>query len=645
MTKITLKDVIKDVEDLKNQNIFYFENVKEVNRLINNLETEIKNVRNLNNTINHKIQHDYEKLKRIILDENISITLKEEIKNTNEKLSKKLDNAEFENYKNNNENYKNNNENDKKSINEQLDTKANENEVVKKGEGTLNDFDEKTRALLQGLPEGETNINAVLGEENVTTFNLSKDVAGLFTDVIDSYISLTSGSIRDSDGQLVGSSIRVRSNLAKFNTGDIITSTNFKFYILKYDSSGVFQGLLQSFTNKYRFTTNEYVRIVIGKNDDSDIMPNDVLGKINITKPNLFDYSNKKIDENIKNSVDERTLPLITTTLNEGKPTIGSINTTDGTNLSSTTRARTNELLKFSAGDTVKCSTNKKFYGIEYTKEGVFIKVLFNFTNSYTFESECYIKFTFAYNDNQTITDVEGLANLITVQSANNFNYSNAQIEKIINIHQKILEGKIWAVVGDSTTDSNVHTALKYHYWVAQDTGITVLDFGKSGTGYKRTEEKGTAFYQRVSTIPSNVDVVTIFGLGNDCSQSYTVGEVTDNTTDTWCGCVNKTIDTILERCPICNIALVSPYQWGIYPTSSDNKMKELSNKLKEIAEYRGFEFLDLYRQSSVRPNDATFNNTYFYDGDKVHLNEEGHKKFLYPKFKQLILGMTNTLV
>lgn len=118
MGKITLKDVIKDVEDLKKQNKFYFENFKEVNRLINNIETEIKNVRNLNNTINYKIQSDYEKLKRIILDENISITLKEEIKNnlkyTNEKLSKKLDNAEFENYKNNNEN-------DKKSINEQLD--------------------------------------------------------------------------------------------------------------------------------------------------------------------------------------------------------------------------------------------------------------------------------------------------------------------------------------------------------------------------------------------------------------------------------------------------------------------------------------------------------------------------------------------
>ena len=72
--------------------------------------------------------------------------------------------------------------------------------------------------------------------------------------------------------------------------------------------------------------------------------------------------------------------------------------------------------------------------------------------------------------------------------------------------------------------------------------------------------------------------------------------------------------------------------------------MKELSQKLKEIAENRGIEFLDLYKKSSVRPNDATFNSTYFYNGDKVHLNELGHKKFLYPKFKQLVLSMVEEL-
>lgn len=50
-----------------------------------------------------------------------------------------------------------------------------ESEVVKKGEGSLNDFNEETRALLLGLVDGETNINAVLGEGNVKNLNLSEN--------------------------------------------------------------------------------------------------------------------------------------------------------------------------------------------------------------------------------------------------------------------------------------------------------------------------------------------------------------------------------------------------------------------------------------------------------------------------------------
>lgn len=55
--------------------------------------------------------------------------------------------------------------------NAQLSKKANANEVVKKGYGTLNDFDEETRRAIQGM--GGTEINAVLGDKNVQTENLA----------------------------------------------------------------------------------------------------------------------------------------------------------------------------------------------------------------------------------------------------------------------------------------------------------------------------------------------------------------------------------------------------------------------------------------------------------------------------------------
>ena len=52
----------------------------------------------------------------------------------------------------------------------QIKEKANKNDVIKKGYGTLNDFDETTRAIIQGLQSGQ--INAVLGGQNVTKDNI-----------------------------------------------------------------------------------------------------------------------------------------------------------------------------------------------------------------------------------------------------------------------------------------------------------------------------------------------------------------------------------------------------------------------------------------------------------------------------------------
>ena len=55
-------------------------------------------------------------------------------------------------------------------ISSQLNTKANDDEVVKKRQGTLDDFNEETRRVILGLEEGQ--INAVLGEKNVTKRNI-----------------------------------------------------------------------------------------------------------------------------------------------------------------------------------------------------------------------------------------------------------------------------------------------------------------------------------------------------------------------------------------------------------------------------------------------------------------------------------------
>lgn len=199
--------------------------------------------------------------------------------------------------------------------------------------------------------------------------------------------------------------------------------------------------------------------------------------------------------------------------------------------------------------------------------------------------------------------------------------------------------GKKWVCVGDSLTEHNSKATMNYHDYVAQATGIEVVNMGVSGTGYKRQEDNGNAFYQRVENIPIDADVITIFGSGNDGAYwGSALGTASDTTTDTIGGCINITIDNILSRIPLAVIGIVSPCPWGDYPPSTNNAMKRYSNLLKEICELRGIPFLNLYLNSGLRPWDETFRELAYSrdNGGSVHPDENGHK-LIAPRFKAFL--------
>lgn len=207
--------------------------------------------------------------------------------------------------------------------------------------------------------------------------------------------------------------------------------------------------------------------------------------------------------------------------------------------------------------------------------------------------------------------------------------------------------GYKWCAFGDSLTEVNDKTTKHYHDYIAELTGITVVNMGKSGTGYKRTEDEGFAFYQRIPNVPTDCDVVTIFGSGNDMSvpraqgQTFVqiLGDASDTGTDTICGCINTTIDNLYAIMPTVHLGIITPSPWKEQlPSDTSCPMYRLSNKIVEICKLRGIPCLDLYRCSNLRPWDATFRSlAYSHDGDSgVHPDETGHK---------LIAGMIKEFV
>lgn len=207
------------------------------------------------------------------------------------------------------------------------------------------------------------------------------------------------------------------------------------------------------------------------------------------------------------------------------------------------------------------------------------------------------------------------------------------------------MTGKKWCCIGDSLTEYNSRTTLHYFDYIAEETGIEIVNMGRSGTGYKRQEENNRAFYQRVMNVPTDCDVYTIFGSGNDQSYFAAMGSAGDTGTETLAGCINTTIDNILNVVPTAHLGIVAPCPWASYnPASENNGMERYTELLRQICKRRSIPFMDLYHASNLRPWDPAF-RAIAYDKDTddggityngVHPNEIGHK-ILAGRFKVFV--------
>ena len=204
---------------------------------------------------------------------------------------------------------------------------------------------------------------------------------------------------------------------------------------------------------------------------------------------------------------------------------------------------------------------------------------------------------------------------------------------------------KKWCCVGDSLTEINTTTTTRYFDYIKNVTGIEIINMGVSGSGYARHQDNGNAFYQRIDNVPIDIDVVTIFGSGNDGSAGLEIGSPSDSGTDTICGCINTTIDNLYKILPTVPLGIISPTPWSWQiPEDETCFMYRYSNALKAICEYRGIPFLDLFRLSAFRTmkdgavsaeiHDLLFSNDP--DGNCTHPNELGHK-LIAPKIKAFL--------
>lgn len=197
--------------------------------------------------------------------------------------------------------------------------------------------------------------------------------------------------------------------------------------------------------------------------------------------------------------------------------------------------------------------------------------------------------------------------------------------------------GKKWVCVGDSLTEKNTRTSMNYHDYIANETGITVVNMGKSGSGYAARSAQNEAFYQRILNVPTDADVITIFGSFNDIGK-LDIGSADDTATVTTIGgCINHTLDTLFNTYPLARVGIVTPTPWDtLNPYNYANH--PYVTLLKEIAAKRGIPCLDLFHTSGLRPWEEAYRAIAYSkdDGSGTHPDENGHA-IIAPQFREFL--------
>lgn len=229
----------------------------------------------------------------------------------------------------------------------------------------------------------------------------------------------------------------------------------------------------------------------------------------------------------------------------------------------------------------------------------------------------------------------------------------NTQIVEVINDKDPNPSVKI-TYLGDSITEGT-KTSKRYLEYIedkltANNYDVTTVNLGIGGTRITSTTDRPDGFVNRWQDIPSDSDIIVVFGGTNDYGGSSPMGEMTDDKT-TFKGALNELIMSIQNTYPNADLLVLTPvkryYRSSTEPWSNEDTWRDgdkwLNNEglllsdyvdaLKGVAAYHGAKVIDLYHNSGFNPRvEANYNRN---TTDGLHPNAVGHYllyKQIYPE-------------
>lgn len=245
---------------------------------------------------------------------------------------------------------------------------------------------------------------------------LEGEISQLGQELIDTSLDFVIGSIAISNGAEQGTTTRAKTMDYFHTTGELVFTPDLMVSCRYYNASKVFQASDQSWTTKspYKFNRSyPYVRIVTAYLNSAVLSDADITAIEGKVKIKGLDERVEDIEEYVENELKPVYQEVENTSLNLE---LGTLETSDGSETSSTTRARTGYMLTkgeiaFDSDVKVSCRYYNSSKVFQLSDTGWTTESPYKFNSNYP-----YVRIVVAYANDATISNVSTLAGKVKIK-------------------------------------------------------------------------------------------------------------------------------------------------------------------------------------------------------------------------------------
>lgn len=198
-------------------------------------------------------------------------------------------------------------------------------------------------------------------------------------------------------------------------------------------------------------------------------------------------------------------------------------------------------------------------------------------------------------------------------------------LDKKINLPSKVnseLNGLTWNVMGDSISSTVYASGRPYWYHLAQEYGMQIRNYAISGAWISKGGNQTIS--EAWETMNDEADIITVFAGTNDNLNTNPLGTMEDRTNTTFYGALHVLYSGLINKYPGKKIGIISIMLRSGYRAGDNSTWDRKNNAILEVAKYYNLPVFKAHEEFNLNANIPLIKEKFIEDG--LHPNEDGQK-------------------